>query len=319
MPTIHFNKLPPLHALAAFEAVARLHSFARAADELCVTHGAVSHRIKSLEQHFGVCLFARRAGTVTLTSQGTYLLTAVLEALATLQQASKRLADSRRIVTISAGPSTAHNWLMPRLGAFYRDHPGVDLEITATKLAPKKKGASLESGEADVVIRYARKEDWAGFQSAKLMDVKLYPVCAPAYLAKLGQLEAPEALRAAQLLRLPHEPWKPWFAAAKLAWEEPASGPLFGDASLLLEAAANGQGVALARDVLVERDVAEGRLVRLWNVAVPSPRSYFAVWSAQSAARAEVRAFLDWLLESCRAVSGAAALARARTDLRLAK
>jgi LysR family glycine cleavage system transcriptional activator len=300
MPTVNFNKLPPLHALAAFEAVARLHSFARAADELCVTHGAVSHRIKTLEQHFGVRLFARRGGTVTLTTQGTYFLTAVLEALSTLQQASKRLVAARRVVTISAGPSTAHKWLMPRLGAFYRDHPGVDLEITATKLAPKKRGASLESGEADIVIRYGRKEDWTGFQAAKLMDVRLYPVCAPAYLAKAGRLETPLALREAQLLRLPHEPWKPWFVAAGLAWEEPASGPLFGDASLLLDAAANGQGVALARDVLVERDLAAGRLVRLWDVALPSPRAYYAVWSTQSAARAEVKTFVSWLTASCR-------------------
>lgn len=299
MPATQFKKLPPLHALAAFEAVARLHSFARAADELCVTHGAVSHRIKALEQHFGVRFFARRGGGVTLTTKGTYFLSAVLDALSTLQQASNRLADARCVVTISAGPSTAHNWLVSRLGGFYREHPDIDLEVTATKLAPGKRHASLETGEADVIIRYGRKEDWSGFQSAKLMDVELYPVCSPAYLEKMGRMDTPQALRKALLLRLPHEPWKPWFEAAGLPWDEPATGPLFSDASLILDAVANDQGVALARNVLVDADVASGRLVKLWDVTVPSPRAYFAVWSAPSATRLEVSAFLQWLMASC--------------------
>ena len=300
MSAPQFKKLPPLHSLTAFEAVARLQSFARAADELCVTHGAVSHRIKALEQHFGTRLFARRGGAVTLTTKGTFLLGAVLEALSTLQQASKRIAETRRAVTVSAGPSTAHNWLVSRLGGFYRENPDIDLEITATKLPPKKKRASLETGEADVVIRYGREEDWTGFQSAKLMDVELFPVCSPAYLRKTGPIETPEAMRKALLLRLPHEPWRPWFEAAGIAREEPASGPLFSDASLVLDAAANAQGVALARNVLVEGDLASGRLVRLGKIAIPSPRAYFAVWSPQSAVRPEVTAFLDWLMNSCR-------------------
>lgn len=299
MPAIHFKKLPPLHALAAFEAVARLQSFARAADELCVTHGAVSHRIKVLERHFCEQLFARGGGAVTLTPRGTYFLSAVLEALSTLQQASKRLTEAHRVVTINAGPSTAHNWLIPRLGGFYREHSDIDLEIIATKPAPRKKGAGLVTGEADVVIRYGRKEDWSGFQSVRLMDVELFPVCSPAYLEKMGQLDTPEALKQVLLLRLPHEPWKPWFEAAGLQWEEPGSGPLFGDASILLDAVVNAQGVALARNVLVESDIASGRLVKLWNIKIRSPCAYFAVWSLQSAARLEVSAFLEWLFASC--------------------
>src|SRR5262245_43199526 len=120
MPAVEFRNLPPLHALAAFEAVARLQSFGRAAEELCVTQGAVSHRIKALEQQYGVQLFVRRAGAVTLTTQGTYFLTAVLDALSILQKASSRLGGARHVVTISTGPSSAHNWLVARLGEFYR-------------------------------------------------------------------------------------------------------------------------------------------------------------------------------------------------------
>lgn len=296
MSHLEFKKLPPLHALAAFEAVARLQSFARAAEELCVTHGAVSHRIKLLEAHFGVRFFMRRGGAVTLTTKGTYFLSAVLDALSTLQRAATRLSDSRRLVTISAGPSSAHNWLVVRLGDFYREHADIDLEITATKLTTQKKRASLEAGETDVAIRYGTNEDWSGLKSIKLMDVELFPVCSPTYLDPVSELDSPAALKKALLLRLPHEPWKPWFEAAGLDWAEPVSGPLFGDASLMLDAAANGQGVALARSVLVERDLASGRLLKLFHVSIPSPRAYHAVCSAHAAARPEVAAFLKWLI-----------------------
>lgn len=298
MSQIAFSKLPPLHALAAFEAVARLQSFARAADELCVTHGAVSHRIRLLEDHFGTRLLSRRGGSVALTPKGTYLLTAVLDALSTLQEASERLSDSRPLVRISAGPSSAHNWLILSLGAFYREHPEIDLEISATKQTKQKQRASVECGEVDVAVRYGTREEWSGLACAKLMDVTLFPVCSPAYREALGGIHAVADLRRAVLLRLPHEPWQPWFEAAGLRWPEPASGPLFGDASLMLDAAASGQGIALARSVLVERDLASGRLVRLFDVSIPSTRGYYAACSPSAAARPEVHAFIQWLVAS---------------------
>lgn len=301
MSRIAFSKLPPLHALAAFEAVARLQSFARAADELCVTHGAVSHRIRLLEDHFGTRLLLRRGGSVALTTKGTYLLTAVLHALSTLQEASERLSGSRPVVRISAGPSSAHNWLILLLGAFYREHPDIDLEISATKLSKQKQRAGVESGEVDVAVRYGSKEEWSGLTCVKLMDVTLFPVCSPAYREALGGIRAIADLRSAVLLRLPHEPWQPWFEAAGLRWPEPSSGPLFGDASLMLDAAVSGQGVALARSVLVARELESARLVRLFDVSIPSTRSYHAVRSPGAAARPEVDAFIQWLIASSRA------------------
>jgi LysR family glycine cleavage system transcriptional activator len=298
MSPLAFKNLPPLHALAAFEAVARLQSFARAADELCVTHGAVSHRIKVLEAHFGTPLLFRGAGAVMLTTQGTCLLTAVLKALSTLQEASQRLSHARPIVTVSAGPSSAHNWLVLRLGSFYRDNPDIDLEIKVTKLTTRKKRVSVESGEVDIALRYSNEEEWSGLQCVKLMDVELFPVCSPGYRQALGGLATIAELRKSVLLRLPHEPWKPWFDAAGLSWAEPVAGPLFGDASLMLDAAANGQGVALARSVLVERDLTSGRLMRLFDISLPSAKAYCAVSSPAAGARPEVRRFIEWLVAS---------------------
>jgi LysR family glycine cleavage system transcriptional activator len=300
MPNLEFNKLPPLHALTAFEAVARLQSFARAADELCLTHGAVSHRIRQLEIFYGARLLLRRGGSVTLTTKGAYLLTAVLDALSVLRDASQRVSDARPVVTVSAGPSSAHYWLVVRLGDFYRDNPDIDLEINATKLNKQKKRVSVESGEVDIALRYGSKEEWSGLDCVKLMDVQLFPVCSSAYRAAHGGLATMAELREATFLRLPHEPWKPWFAAAGVDWPEPVSGPIFGDASLMLDAAANGQGVALARSVLVDHDLALGRLVRLGEAEVASDRAYFAVCSPAARARPEVGRFLDWLVASSR-------------------
>jgi LysR family glycine cleavage system transcriptional activator len=297
-----FASLPPLHALAAFEAVARLQSFGKAADELCITHGAVSHRIKLLEKHFGVQLFVRGRRSVSLSAKGTYFLGAVLDALSTLQEASARLSDTaQKTVRISVGPSFSRNWLIERLGDFYRKHPDIDLEISATKMAAADKFGSLRSGVCDVEVRYGKAGEWTGFNAVKLPEGKLFPVCAPVYRKAAGGLAKPRDLLKAVLLRLPHEPWKPWLDAAGLDAAEPARGPLFSDASLMLETAASGQGVALARSLIVDDYLASGRLVKLWNISIPSPHAYFAVFSATAANRPEVKAFADWLVASAAA------------------
>ena len=299
MDPASFRKLPPLHALAAFEAVARLHSFAQAAEELCITHSAVSHRIKLLEKHFGAQLLVRRDRSVVLTPKGSYFLGAVLGALSALQEASTRLSGStQKTVRVSVGPSFARNWLFERLGEFYRKYPDVDLEITATKVTKQHKLASLKAGEADVAVRYGLAKEWTGFRSIKLMAGSLFPVCSPSYRIHAGGLKKPADLLKAVLLRLPHERWKPWFDAAGLACDEPIHGPLFSDAGLMLSAATKGQGVALARSVLVDDDLMSGRLVRVGNISIPSPHAYFAIHAARIAARPEVISFNDWLV-SC--------------------
>ena len=292
-----FGGLPPLHALAAFEAVARLHSFAKAADELCITHGAVSHRIKQLERHFGAQFFSRRGRTIALTAKGTYFLGAVLDALSTLQEASTYMSsDTHKTVHVSAGPSFARNWLIERLGDFYQKHPDIDLELSATKLTKAGKLASLKADDADIEVRYGSADEWTGFDSVKLLEGRLFPVCSPAYRDKLGGLARPDDLFKAVLLRLPHEPWKPWFEAAGLKIEEPVRGPLFSDASLMLDTAAKGQGVALARSLIVDDYLASGQLVRLWDISIPSPYAYYAIHSAKSPLRPEVNAFIEWLI-----------------------
>lgn len=287
--------VPPLHVLAAFESAARHHSFARAADELHVTDSAISHRIRLLEEHVGEKLFLRTRSGLVLTGRGSGYLAAVQTALATLKGAAASLSgDSRRAVRISIGPALARNWLVARLGEFYRQHSDIDLEISATKLSGNKMTV-LKSGEADVAIRYGTSEEWAGYETVELLEGNLFPVCSPAYRRALGGLSKPRDLMKAVLLRLPGQPWQPWLSAAGLTCVEPLKGPAFSDADLLLEAAVNSQGVALARSMLVGEHLSSGRLVMPFDISIPAPSSYFAVYRRESAQRPEVAALLDWL------------------------
>lgn len=291
-----FRTLPSFHGLAAFEAVARYQSFAMAAEELCVTQSAVSYRIKALEQQFDTKFFVRKRNSVTLTTQGMLFLGAVIEALSILESACLRLSGTHKIIKLSVGPAFARNWLVERLNNFYRLHVDIDLEVNATKLVQTNKLGSLKSGEADISIRYGTETDWPGFQCVELMRSEVFPVCSPGYKAGVGGIANPKDLLRATLLRLPRQPWRPWFRAVKLDCEEPHRGPLFSDAALMLDAAAQGQGVALARSVLVKHDLATGRLVRLFDAGIPSEFAYHAICQPAIAQREDVASFIDWLL-----------------------
>jgi LysR family glycine cleavage system transcriptional activator len=287
--------VPPLHVLAAFESAARHHSFARAAEELHVTDSAISHRIRLLEDHLGEKLFLRTHCGLVLTGKGSCYLAAVQTALATLKSAAASLSgNTRHAVRISIGPALARNWLVARLGEFYRLHSNIDVEISATKLSGNKM-AVLKSGEADIAIRYGRHEDWAGYEAVALLEGNLFPVCSPSYRKALGGLSKPKDLLKAALLRLPGQPWQPWFAAAGLDSVEPLTGPLFSDADLLLDAAVSGQGVALARSMLVGEHLSSGRLVMPFDISIPATLSYFALYPKEARSRPEVASLLEWL------------------------
>lgn len=306
-----FGRLPSLAALTAFEAVARHQSFAKAAEELNVTQSAVSHRIRSLEQQFNSRFFVRSQPAVVLTSQGAFFLGAVIQALSTLDMACARLTVQRRVVRISLGPAFARSWLVERLGDFYRSHADIDVDVNAVKLSQTNKLECLRTGEADVAIRYGGPLDWPGFQCTELMPTELFPVCSPAYKTEHDLGATPKSLLRATLLRSPRQPWLPWFRAVGLDADEPDQGPQFSDAALMLDAAARGQGVALARSTLVEHDLATGRLTRVFDTSITSSQSYHAIYH-RSPDRAEVTAFIDWITQQAkgRSVTGGEADAR---------
>lgn len=289
--------LPPIQTLRAFEAAARHLSYSRAAQELSLTHGAISQHIARLERDLdGVRLFVREGQRMILTDAGQLLVVEVREGLNNLAQAfNDARARPRRALgpsplTISVLPSLAARWLVPRLPTFQQDHPHVDVAIRPTSAL-----ATLDGRDGiDLAIRYGIG-GWPGLRTQKLMHSIVFPVCSPALLAHSDLATASDLLDM-PLLRSPRQKWRPWFQAAGLDWPEPAKGTLYDDSGLLLQAAAAGQGIALARAVLAAEELASGALVRVGQVAMEDTASWFLVWREPLLCDpADFAALLNWL------------------------
>ena len=287
------STVPALHLLLAFEACARHASFARAAAELNVTPSAVSHRIRDLEDNVGEALFVRRGRRVELTIAGSRYLGDVREALDRLSRLARpKLGDRvRERLRIVSTPTFARQLLTPRLLAFCDAHPAIDTELSLS--IPF---SDVKAGDGDVEIRLCDTAS-AGDGAVKLFDETVFPVASAAYARKLaprGAVAAEDIARAV-LLRNPREAWRTWFSAAGLDVAEPKTGPLFNDLGLLVEAAAQGQGVALARSVLSRAWLDSRAVIRLSSLEAPSPLAYHVFVGAANAKRPAVRAFVDWL------------------------
>lgn len=288
------TRLPPLATLQAFEAAVRHQSYTAAARELSLTHGAISHHISTLEERQGVKLFAREKNRMVPTEAGRLLVTKVRQALGMLER-SFATADATQALalTVSVLPSIAGRWLAPRLTRFAARHPQIDLfvDVRATL-------ADLAAGDADCAIRFG-PGGWAEVQQVRLMGDASFPVCAPSYREGLLP-RTPDELADCTLLRNPWLPWEPWLHAASLAFKEPARGTTFTDSSVLLDAVAAGLGVGLGRRTLVEGELQRGRLVRLFDLAVPDPYSHYFVWRADHPKLTAIFALRDWLLDETR-------------------
>lgn len=283
--------LPPLHTLPAFEAAARLGSFLAAATALHLTPSAISHRIKQLEEHLGQPLFERRHRAVVLTAAGRRYLAVVREALLRLDEASAVLrAPRRERLRISAAPALGSKWLVARVAEYQQDHPDLEFTLgTATGLGP------LLNGEADIGLRYG-EEEWPGLLAWKLFEERVFPVCSPTLAANL---QTPTDLDGVRLLRHPLLSWSRWFAAAGLRRPEPASGPTYEDALLMLEAAVAGHGVALMAATLAQPYLDEGRLVRPFAEDCPD-RSFYIVAPPAVQEKPAIMDFIRWLLRCTR-------------------
>jgi LysR family glycine cleavage system transcriptional activator len=285
------TRLPALPALRAFDAVARLGSLTGAAADLHVTHGAISHQIKALESELGTAVLERAGRGVRLTSQGERFalhVRAALDRLASGVQELQARGNARRI-RVSVVPSFAARWLLPRLGRFMRTHPDVDLEVGAAVAM-----VDFQRDDVDLAIRHGHGP-WPGVIAEPLFDETRFVVCSPR-LPRGRMPRHPGELARYVLLRGEAEPWEPWFRAAGLDWPEPSRGPLFNDSSHMMQAAAEGQGVAVARESLLGNDLATGALVRPFDLAVPAERRFYLVHPPRLAGTAKVALFRAWLL-----------------------
>ncbi|HXZ47664.1 MAG TPA: transcriptional regulator GcvA [Usitatibacter sp.] len=284
------TRLPPLSALRPFEAAARLESFSRAAEELHLTHGAVSHQVRALEEHLGRALFARHGRRVALNAAGREFAERVRAALGEIAQAADALRPARRDgrLTVSVLPSFASHWLMPRLIRFMEAHPEIEVNVLATMAL-----ADFERDEVDVAIRFGRGP-WPPLVCEPFLEDEYFPVASPRI--DRGRLpRAPRDLLGLRLIREDRDYWPEWFEAAGVALERPVAGPMFNDASLSLQAAVRGEGVALARRSIVGDELARGTLKRLFRTSVPSRERYWFVSPRATAGTARVKAFREWV------------------------
>ena len=282
--------IPPLSALRAFESVARLGSVVKAATELHLTHSAISHQLRALEDTLGHRLFERHGKRLSLNENGRVYAMQVRHALTDLGRATDSLRAQSRDDELVIGtiPSFGAHWLLARLPDFMARHPGITVSVRAGLAV-----ADLEAEGIDVAVRMGHG-GWAKVQQRELFADELLAVAAPGFNG--GDLpKTPEAVIASPLL-LSIENWRPWIAAAGLP-EQALSGLQLNDSNLILEAARQGLGVALVRLSLVHDALQEGRLIQLTNVRVPYGTPYWLVWPARSTGRAPFMAFSDWLDE----------------------
>jgi LysR family transcriptional regulator, glycine cleavage system transcriptional activator len=288
------NRPPALHALRTFEAAARHGNFTRAAAELHITHGAISHQMKTLEHELGVALFHRRGRGVQLTEPGRELAATVRDALDRIERGVAELRGrTHRALTVSVLPAFATHWLIPRLSDFNSRHPDIDINVRASPLL-----SDFAVEDVDLAVRYGGGK-WPGVQAIQLAHEDVFPVCSPRFNG--GRLPATLAeLARAKLLHTPLQPWDEWFAALGVTVTQERRSMTFTETDILLRAAINGLGIALSRRLLAQPELDAGRLLRPVPHSVRADRSYFIVYPDTGEPAPRLAIFRDWLLEQAR-------------------
>ena len=285
--------IPPIQCLLTFEAVARLRHAGRAADELCVTPSAISHRIRQLESHLGCKLFVR--SDFTLSQDGAAYLAHVRAGLAAFRQmpARGRSRGSTRL-RVAVTPTFCRQIVMPRLELFRNAYPEIELilQVSIPML-------HVTAEKADLEVRFGTATE-GGVEQRVILTEEVSPACSPSYLNEFGPyagFDTEAELADARLIRSPLEPWSTWFTACGLGRPEPQVGSQFNDMGLVYDAAATGFGVALVRLKLGAEWLDNGRLVRLSTRAVASPHKHSICWQPGTLERWECAAFVDWLTQ----------------------
>src|SRR4051794_4072124 len=288
-------RLPSLNGLRAFEAAARHLSFTQAASELNVTQTAISHQIKRLEDELGLRLFVRQNRALALTPQARDYLPLVRAAFDDLRLATERLVrkDGGKALTVSTLASLAAKWLLAPLTGFHEAHPGIDVRITTSMAL-----VDFRKDDVDAAIRYGRGH-WPGVRAEWLMADELFPVCSPALLQGDKPLRCPEDLAHHTLLHTTggyEDDWRLWLTAAGLSAGMPRRVELGFDLIFMtIQAAIDGVGIALGRTSYVQDDIAKGRLVVPFKIALPTDAGFYLVTPEGRSDPPKLRAFRQWL------------------------
>jgi DNA-binding transcriptional LysR family regulator len=287
-PNLHV-RLPPLNALRAFEAAARLKSLSLAGDELCVTHAAISHQVRQLEAWLGRPLLRRSGRGVVPTRAGNELALAVGEAFTKLAHTSAalKLSDSRRAVSVGCIPSIASRWLVPLLPEFARMYPDIPVQVSYAKAEER-----LKHTDYDVLITLG-EDAGQDVENAKLFSRENKPVCSRYFWERHEAVLSEHSIRRLPLLHdETREAWRDWFRKAGIHDDEELKGPVFADFNLLATALLAGHGVALCPVQVFRNEIANGDLVVLSEIATLEDRGYFI--TIPRSADSSTKAFRDW-------------------------
>ena len=287
------RRLPPLNSLKNFEAAGRLLSFTRAAHELNVTQAAVSHQIKLIEGYLDVTLFVRTPRKLVLTEQGRALLPDIIEAFDKLSNAigAVRQEPSSKMISVRLAPSFAAKWLSPRLKYFWLQHPEIDLCLYHANPA-----VEFDREEIDIAVTYG-KGDWPGVVADPILSLDFYPVCTPAFMTNDRPLSNIDNLRYYSLLHdANYECWSDWLKLAKIEGINANKGTIIDDTNVLIQAAVDGQGVALGSTTFVQDLLDSGKLVKPFDITLVNEFAYYVVCPEAHLKNSSVLAFKDWLL-----------------------
>jgi LysR family glycine cleavage system transcriptional activator len=295
--------MPPLNALKAFESAGRHMSFTEAAKELHVTPAAISHQIKTLESYLGAKLFHRKNRSLELTAAGQACLPGLRKGFDHLGAAIERIQSTVTIepLLISAPPIFGAKWLVPRISEFSVQHPELQVRID-----PLQKISALEGPETDVAVRFGRGR-YPGLRAQRLMSQEVFPICSPELLRGKHPLMSPTDLRWHTLIHFdptfydPDWPrWEKWLRAASVTDIDVSIGPRFSSPNFTIQAVLQGQGVALAVSLMADELVAQGQLVKLFDVNYPGNYGYYGVVSEEKVEESRVSAFWEWLISEAK-------------------
>lgn len=297
------RQLPPLNSIRAFEAAARHLSFSKAADELNVTPGAVSQQVKVLEDYLNIRLFKRKNRMILLTDEAQLSLSLLSNGLDQLAQGIDKIREHTmdKPLTITASPTFASRWLLPRLTNFKKQYPSIDVRIDASNEL-----CDLVNDDVDVAIRFG-DGNYPGLETDFLFSQSVIPVGRPSFLEGENKIQYPEDLKHHTLLHTrgdyfmidnnTHVDWEMWFATVGVNGIDTERGLHFSQYNLLIEAAVRGQGVALVGDAVISDELKSGQLIKLFEETdIPLSFSYYLCYPSDINT-SRVKVFRQWILD----------------------
>jgi LysR family glycine cleavage system transcriptional activator len=287
------RRLPPLNSLRSFEAAGRHLSFTKAAQELAVTQAAVSQQVKALEQQLGVNLFKRLPRQLILTMAGETLLPVVSKSLDQISSTVTAIRDNpgKEKLSVRLAPSFAAKWLSPRLRAFQDENPDIGLVLNHSN-----KAVDFRHSDIEIAITYGTG-DWSDVVAERVLSIDFFPVCSPDYIRSDRPLDDAGELRHYTLLHdATYENWEKWLQLAGADDVDPRHGTILDDTNVLIQAAIDGQGIALGSTIFVADHMQSRRLVRPFDLALENEYAYYIVCPEVHLQRPAVKAFRDWVI-----------------------